>query len=45
MDHTYRPEDLVAAGRDSENIALARAVKLHLERRVFINGNKTVVFH
>ena len=44
VDHTYRPEDLVAAGRDSENIALARAVKLHLERRVFINGNRTVIF-
>jgi formyltetrahydrofolate deformylase len=44
VDHTHRPEDLVAVGRDCENLALARAVKLHLERRVFINGNRTVVF-
>jgi formyltetrahydrofolate deformylase len=44
VDHTHRPEDLVAVGRDCENLALARAVKLHLERWVFINGNRTVVF-
>jgi formyltetrahydrofolate deformylase len=44
VDHTLKPDDLVAVGRDSENLALARAVKLHLEHRVFINGNRTVVF-
>lgn len=44
VDHTYTANDLVAAGRDSETVALARAVKLHTEHRVFINDNKTVVF-
>lgn len=44
VDHTLTPEDLVALGRDCECMALARAVRLHLERRVFINGNRTVVF-
>jgi formyltetrahydrofolate deformylase len=44
IDHGYRPEQLVAAGRDSERLALARAVKLHIERRVFVSGIKTVVF-
>lgn len=44
VDHTYRPEALVAVGRDTETIALARAVKLHIEQRVFLDGNKTVVF-
>jgi formyltetrahydrofolate deformylase len=44
VDHTYGPNALVAAGRDSETVALARAVKLHTEQRVFINNNKTVVF-
>ncbi|MDX1653827.1 MAG: formyltetrahydrofolate deformylase, partial [Candidatus Competibacteraceae bacterium] len=44
VDHNYRPENLVTAGRDSECRALARAVKYHLEHRVFVNGNKTVVF-
>jgi formyltetrahydrofolate deformylase len=43
VDHTYRPEQLVAAGRDSEKLALARAVKFHIEHRVFMNGNKTIV--
>ncbi|WP_250518999.1 formyltetrahydrofolate deformylase [Caballeronia sp. ATUFL_M1_KS5A] len=44
VDHTFQPEQLVAAGRDSEKLALARAVKFHIESRVFLNGNKTVVF-
>ena len=44
VDHTQTPDDLIAVGRDSENLALARSVKLHLERRVFINGTRTVVF-
>ena len=44
VDHSYLPEHLAAAGRDSENVALARAVKFHIEHRVFLNGNKTVVF-
>lgn len=44
VDHTYYPEHLAAAGRDSENLALARAIKFHIEHRVFLNGNKTVVF-
>lgn len=43
VDHTYTPEMLVAAGRDTETMALARAVKLHTERRVFLDGSKTVV--
>ena len=44
VDHTHTPEDLTAIGRDCETIALARAVRLHLERRVFVNANRTVVF-
>jgi formyltetrahydrofolate deformylase len=44
VDHTHTPEDLTAIGRDCETIALARAVRLHLERRVFANANRTVVF-
>lgn len=44
VDHTYHPENLAALGRDLENSALAKAVKLHTEHRVFVDGNKTVVF-
>jgi formyltetrahydrofolate deformylase len=42
-DHSQSPEDLAAIGRDVECITLARAVKLHLEHRVFLNGRRTVV--
>lgn len=44
VDHTYKPEDLEAVGRDSECSVLARAIKYHIEQRVLINGCKTVVF-
>jgi formyltetrahydrofolate deformylase len=44
VTHAMTPDDLVAAGRDVESQVLARAVKLHLERRVMLNGHKTVVF-
>ena len=44
VDHTHTPEDLVALGRDVENVVLARAVQYHVEHRVLANGNRTVVF-
>ena len=44
VDHGYGPEHLVRVGRDNECMALAKAVKYHIERRVFLDGNKTVVF-
>jgi formyltetrahydrofolate deformylase len=44
VDYSMRADDLVALGRDVECITLARAVKYHLERRVFLDGVKTVVF-
>ncbi len=44
VDHTYSADVLVAVGRDTETVALARAVKLHTEQRVFLDGNKTVIF-
>lgn len=44
VDHAYLPEDLVAVGRDTETIALSKAVKYFVEHRVFMNDNRTVVF-
>lgn len=44
VDHTHKVEDLTAAGRDTESLVLARAVKWHSEHRVLLNGHKTVVF-
>ena len=44
VDHSYTPEEMVAVGRDLESVVLARAVRYVLERRVLLNGSKTVVF-
>jgi len=44
VDHTHYPEDLVAKGRDIECLTLARAIDYHIERRVFLNEGRTVVF-
>ena len=44
VDHSVDTEQLVAAGRDVECQALARAVKWHTENRVLLNGHRTVVF-
>jgi formyltetrahydrofolate deformylase len=44
VNHTYTAAAMVQAGRDVEKIVLARAVKLVLEERVFLHGNRSVVF-
>ena len=44
VDHADAPQDLVSIGRDIECAVLARAVRWHIERRVILNGRKTVVF-
>ena len=43
ITHRETPDDLVAMGRDIERRVLARAVKAHLEDRVFLNDQRTVV--
>ena len=44
VDHSMSADEFVAMGRDIEATVLARAVKFHLEHRVLINGERTVVF-
>lgn len=44
VDHAQTPDQLKEAGSDIENLVLARAVQNHIENRVLLNGNKTVVF-
>jgi formyltetrahydrofolate deformylase len=44
VDHTQQPKELSALGRDIENSALAKAVRYHIERRVFVDSIKTVIF-
>ena len=44
VDHATSVEDCAAVGRDVECAVLARAVKWHVEHRILLNGNRTVVF-
>ena len=44
ISHYDNIDDLIRKGNDIESIVLARAVRWHAEKRVLINGNKTVVF-
>ncbi|MFF9509807.1 formyltetrahydrofolate deformylase [Streptomyces sp. NPDC014724] len=44
VGHDVTPDQLVAIGRDVECRALARAVKWHAERRILLNGRRTVIF-
>ncbi len=44
VSHRDRVEDLVRMGRDQEKVALAHAVRMHLEHRILTYNNKTVVF-
>jgi formyltetrahydrofolate deformylase len=44
VDHSRTVEDLVGIGEDVERRTLARAVRWHAERRVLLDGRRTVVF-
>ena len=44
ITHAQNASDYVSLGRDVESQVLARAVHAHANHRVFLNGNKTVVF-
>ena len=44
ISHRDHPEDMVRLGRDVEKQVLARGLRWHLEDRVLVHGNKTVVF-
>ncbi len=44
VSHCHAPQDLVRLGKDVEKSVLARGLRWHLQDRVLIHGNKTVVF-
>lgn len=44
ITHAQSPNDYVSLGRDVEAQVLSRAIHAHIHHRVFINGNKTIVF-
>jgi len=45
VTHRDRPEELRRIGRDIERTVLARAVNWHLQDRILVHGNKTVIFN
>lgn len=44
VSHRDQLDDLVEKGRDAERLVLSRAVRWHLQHRILLYGNKTVVF-
>src|SRR5262245_46116458 len=44
VDHGHSAADMARAGRDVEQIVLARALRLVFEERVFLSGNRTIIF-
>jgi len=44
VTHSHSIEDFIMKGRDLERMVLARAIKLHAERKTMVYNNKTVVF-
>jgi len=45
VDHTKTLDNFISIGRDIENLVLKNAINWHLERRVIINENRTIVFN
>jgi formyltetrahydrofolate deformylase len=44
VDHAMSPADLAQTGSDIESLVLSRAVRWHVEHRILLNGQRTVVF-
>ncbi len=45
VNHSDKVEDLVRIGKDIEKQVLARGLRYHLEDRIMVDGNKTIIFH
>lgn len=43
VTHQMSAEELARVGRDVERVVLARAVRAHLERRILVEGRRTIV--
>jgi formyltetrahydrofolate deformylase len=44
VTHRQTPDELASIGRDIERVVLARAVRWHVDDRVLVDGNRTIVF-
>jgi len=45
VTHRNSVNDLVKMGQDIEKLVLAKAIELHVERKMLVVGNKTIIFH
>ena len=45
IDHGDSPEEMARLGRDIEKLVLARGLRYHVEDRVLVHDNRTIVFH
>ena len=45
VSHQYSVREMIQAGRDIERRVLTSAVKLHIEHRIILDGNRTIIFH
>jgi formyltetrahydrofolate deformylase len=45
VGHAMSADACAAVGRDVERVVLSRAVQWHVERRILVNGNRTIVFN
>ncbi|MBC7450016.1 MAG: formyltetrahydrofolate deformylase [Cytophagales bacterium] len=44
VDHSLSPLEMAAAGKDVEKLVLAKALQLVLDQKVYVSGNKTIIF-
>ena len=45
INHQHSVQEMIQAGRDIERRVLTSAVKAHLERRIILDGQRTIIFH
>ncbi|MDP7028195.1 MAG: formyltransferase family protein, partial [Candidatus Marinimicrobia bacterium] len=45
VNHQHSVKEMIQAGRDIERRVLTSAVKAHLERRIILHGQRTIIFH
>ena len=45
VNHQHSVQEMIQAGRDIERRVLTSAVKAHLEHRIILHGQRTIIFH
>ena len=45
VNHQHSVKEMIQAGRDIERRVLTASVKAHLERRIILDGQRTIIFH